>query len=76
VDAAGTLYVSDSNNHTIRKSTPAGVVTTLAGAAGTLGWDDDPGKQPRFFRPYSVAVSVTGAVYVADEGNHIIRVIG
>jgi sugar lactone lactonase YvrE len=74
VDRAGTVYVAEPNNHTIRKIT-AGVVTTLAGAAGDLGWDDGLGNKARFFRPCGVAVAAAGTVYVADEGNNTIRVI-
>ncbi|MDO7873817.1 hypothetical protein Q5H93_03665 [Hymenobacter sp. ASUV-10] len=75
VTAAGTVYVAEPDNYTIRKITPAGVVTTLAGAAGDLGWVDGQGKKARFFMPYSVAVDAAGTVYVAEYGNHTIRVI-
>lgn len=76
VDAAGTLYVADTDNHTIRKVTAAGVVTTLAGAAGTAGSTDGPGATARFAYPAGIAVVSAnlggGTVYVAD-GRHTIR---
>jgi sugar lactone lactonase YvrE len=74
-DQAGNLYVADSRNHTIRKVTPAGVVTTLAGTAGAFGSDDGLGATARFNAPSSVAVDGTGNLYVADYGNSTIRKI-
>jgi sugar lactone lactonase YvrE len=73
VDSAGNLYVSDHYNHTIRKITAAGVVTTLAGTAGMIGSTDGTGAAARFDLPTGVAVDSAGNVYVADQDNHIIR---
>ena len=73
VDTTGNVYVADSGNHTIRKMTQAGVVTTLAGSAGSSGNTDGTGSAARFSSPYGVAVDTTGNVYVADSGNHTIR---
>ncbi len=73
VDSAGNVYVADRNNHTIRKITPAGVVTTLAGLAGLLGTADGTGSGARFFNPSNVAVDSAGDVYVADTNNDTIR---
>ncbi|OFW28432.1 MAG: hypothetical protein A3G76_04800, partial [Acidobacteria bacterium RIFCSPLOWO2_12_FULL_65_11] len=73
IDSAGTLYLADSGNSTIRKVSPAGVVTTLAGLAGITGGADGTGNTARFFNPYGVAVSGAGAIYVADSGNSLIR---
>ncbi|HEY9173926.1 MAG TPA: NHL repeat-containing protein [Verrucomicrobiae bacterium] len=73
VDIAGNVYVADKANHTIRKVTPAGVVTTLAGLAGSYGAADGTGSAARFYQPYGVAVDMAGNVYVADRGNHTIR---
>jgi hypothetical protein len=73
VDSAGALYVADFFNHAIRKITPAGVVTTLAGVCGAAGSSDGPGSAARFYYPRSVAADSAGAVYVADTSNHMIR---
>lgn len=75
VDATGTLYVADTFNHTIRKITPAGVVTTWAGVAGHKGSTDGPGAVARFYHPAAVAIDAQGALYVADNGNQTIRKI-
>ena len=75
VDRANNIYVADSSNHTIRKVTPAGVVTTLAGLAGITGKADGTNSAARFYDPYGVAVDSKGNVYVADLGNHTIRKI-
>jgi sugar lactone lactonase YvrE len=72
VDSAGNVYVADFN-HTIRKVTAAGVVTTLAGTAGMSGSNDGSGVEARFFHPTGVAVDSAGNVYVADRDNHTIR---
>lgn len=73
VDKAGNVYVADTDNHTIRKVTPAGVVTTLAGLAGTAGSADGTGSAARFTFPNGVAVDSAGYVYVADINNNTIR---
>jgi hypothetical protein len=74
VDGSGHVYVSDSNKHKIRKITPAGVVTTLAGS-GAAGSDDGPGTTASFYAPFSLAVDGSGTVYVADRTNNKIRKI-
>ena len=73
VDANGTVYISDATANTIRKITPAGVVSTLAGLAGTPGSADGTGTNARFAVPYAIAVDTTGTVFVVDHGNHTIR---
>jgi hypothetical protein len=72
-DSSGNVYVADSRNDTIRKITPAGVVTTLAGSAGFFGSEDGTGSAARFNSPWGVATDSSGNVYVADSGNHTIR---
>jgi hypothetical protein len=72
-DSSGNVYVADRSNSTIRKITPAGVVTTLAGLAGSLGSADGTGSAARFYLPFGVATDSSGNVYVADTYNNTIR---
>jgi len=74
-DGTGNVYVADTNNHTVRRITPDGVVTTVAGSAGQRGSTDGIGVEARFDRPQGVATDGSGNVYVADTGNHTIRKI-
>ena len=74
-DSSGTVYVADNSNHTIRQITPAGVVTTLAGQAGSFGSADGTGSAARFNYPVGVATDSSGNVYVCDNGNYTIRKI-
>lgn len=74
-DSAGNLYVVDSTNATIRKITPAGVVTTLAGSAEALGSADGIGAAARFDYPLGITADVVGNLYVTDDGNQTIRKI-
>ena len=74
-DAAGNVYVADTNNGTIRKITPLGAVSTLAGTAGVLGSADGQGALASFRYPNGVATDSAGNVYVADTGNNTIRKI-
>ncbi|HKI68289.1 MAG TPA: hypothetical protein VKA67_01780, partial [Verrucomicrobiae bacterium] len=73
VDNVGNVYVADRDNHTIRKVTAGGVVTTLAGLAGSYGSVDGTGSAARFHFPSDVAVDSAGNVYVADNNNETIR---
>ncbi len=72
VDAVGNVYVADWGNNKIRKVSPAGVVSTLAGT-GLKGVADGIGDSANFYNPIGVAVDTAGNVYVADEVNNIIR---
>ena len=72
----GHLYVSDMASHTIRKITlPEGVVTTIAGIAGTIGNDNGSGSNATFRVPHGLAFDAFGNLYVADQGNYQIRKI-
>jgi hypothetical protein len=71
-DAAGNLYVGDYYNHAVRKVTPAGVVTTLAGN-GTSGSADGTGSTASFYQPAGLTADGSGNVYVCDALNHKIR---
>jgi sugar lactone lactonase YvrE len=74
VDGAGNLYVADNSNYTLRKVTPDGIVTTLAGSAGFPGSKDGSNSVARFNRPSGVAVDFAGNnIYIADAGNKTIR---
>ena len=73
LDADGNVYVADSGSHTLRKVTPAGVVTTLAGTAGVSGSADGAALGAKFDTPSGVAVDSAGNVYIADTLNHTIR---
>lgn len=73
VDRTGTLYVADRRNSTIRKITPEGVVSTLAGAPGEGGSQDGVGSAARFESPTAVTVDANGNLYVADSGDNTIR---
>lgn len=75
IDAQGNLYVADSGNELIRKITPSGDVTTLAGTQGTYGEVDGTGSAALFFNPIGIAVDGQGNVFVADFGGSTIRKI-
>jgi len=71
VDGAGNIYVADFHNERVRKVTPTGVVTTLAGS--NLGYADGANSAARFNMPLGVAVDGATNLYVADYGNNAIR---
>jgi sugar lactone lactonase YvrE len=74
VDSKGDIYVTDSKNHKIRKITPDGVVTTIAGS-GNAGGADGAGAVASFNAPIGVAVDSGCNIYVCDTANHKIRKI-
>ncbi|WP_299057058.1 T9SS type A sorting domain-containing protein [uncultured Polaribacter sp.] len=72
IDASDNLYVTDKFNHSIRKITPTGVVTTVAGD-GTDGRDDGNGTSAKFSIPNDLVIDSNGDLIVADTGNRLIR---
>ncbi len=78
VDKAGNVYVADSFNHAIRKITPAGVVSTLAGGPAptpVFGSADGTGSAARFYEPVQLAADAAGNIFVADRSNRTVRKI-
>jgi hypothetical protein len=73
IDPQGNLYVTDYNNNRIRKITPAGMVSTLAGSQ--QGFEDGPAAQAKFYKPGHICMDNQGNLYVADRYNHRIRKI-
>jgi uncharacterized protein (TIGR03437 family) len=75
VDAAGNLYIADTNNSRIRKVTfSTGVITTVAGT-GTIGYsgDNGPAASAQLYAPSAVAVDSAGNLFIADAGNQRVR---
>ncbi|WP_333625493.1 DUF6443 domain-containing protein [Sphingobacterium siyangense] len=73
-DASGNFYISDRGNNMVRKISPSGIVTTLAGST-TSGYLDGTGSSARFSEPWGITVDGSGNVYVTDENNRRIRKI-
>lgn len=73
VDGSGNVYAVD--NSAIRKITPAGVVTTLAGVSGVTGDADGTGAAARFRQPWGIAADADATLYVADTDNYLVRKI-
>lgn len=74
-DFAGNMYVSDFNSNIIRKITPAGLVSTLAGTANQSGKANGTGAAARFYEPGYLMTDPSGNIYVSDFGNNMIRMI-
>lgn len=73
-DPEGNLYVSDYSNHSIRKVTPRGIVSTYAGT-GQPGESNGHRLSATFNHPYGLALDAEGNLYVGDVANHRIRII-
>ncbi|MEP7336415.1 MAG: hypothetical protein ABI977_01505, partial [Acidobacteriota bacterium] len=76
-DGAGNLYIGDFDNHTIRKVSPNGIITTIAGTPGILGFSGDggPATSAELYNPLGMAFDGAGNLYFADGGNNRIRKI-
>lgn len=76
VDSGGVLYISDHSNHKVRKVTPDGTISTIAGT-GTAGFKGDggPAVSAQLNRPYALALDDAGDLYIADGNNHRVRKI-
>jgi sugar lactone lactonase YvrE len=74
VDGEGSIIITDMGNHCVRKITPDGTVSTLAGS-GRGGFADGTGAAAQFNGPIGVAVDGEGNIIIADEGNHRVRKI-
>jgi sugar lactone lactonase YvrE len=77
-DSSGKLYVTDRLNSTVRQVSPVGtnwVVSTLAGSASIIGFEDGTNGDAKFFQPFGISWHDSGDLYVADFGNNAIRKI-
>ena len=76
VDRAGNLYIADAANHRVRKVTPGGIISTLAGNGhpGFAG-DGGPAAAAQLNQPYDLALDTAGNIYIADFGNNRVRCI-
>ena len=74
VDSEGSVYIADTYNHRIRKVTPEGIISTIAGA-GVSGFDGDGGlgTAALLASPTGIAVASDGTLYIADTRNHRVR---
>lgn len=74
IDAAGNIYVADTDNHLIRKITPDAEVTTYAGT-GQQGSDNGPRNQASFYKPTGIVIDASGNIFVSDLSASLIRKI-
>jgi uncharacterized protein (TIGR03437 family) len=77
VDSSGNLYIADAANHRVRKVTPAGIISTVAGTGhpGFSG-DNGPAAAAQLNQPYDLTLDAAGNLYIADFGNQRVRRIG
>ena len=75
IDTNNTLIVTDAGNHTVRRITMKGLVTTIAGLGGEAGHADGAGSAVRFNFPGDIAIDGAGMIVVADTVNHCVRTI-
>jgi len=74
LDRSGNIYLSDTDHHRVRKISPAGIITTIAGT-GVAGFSGDGGAaaSAQLNLPYGLAVDLSGSLYIADLGNNRVR---
>ena len=73
MDSATNIFIADSLNHTIRKITPSGTVSTVAGLAGVWGSSDGTNSTARFYLPEGISVAPNSELFVTDSGNQTLR---
>jgi sugar lactone lactonase YvrE len=76
LDDEGNLYIADHSNHRIRRISPKGIISTIAGAGGLrggYGGDGGPAERARLYCPTSIAVGHEGRLFIADQFNHRLR---
>ena len=76
-DAAGSIYISDAGNRVIRKVNAAGIISTIAGIPGSVGYSGDggPATAAQLVSPNGITLDAAGNIYFADYGNHAVRKI-
>ncbi len=77
LDNNGNLYISDMGNRVIRKVSPSGVISTIAGIPGSFGFSGDggPATSAQLGAPTGIAIDAAGNIYFSDLGKHVIRKI-
>lgn len=76
IDQDGNIIVADRNNHSLRKITPTGETTTIAGTPGSSGFTDGLALSgARLNNPFGVTVAPDGVIYVVEIGNHAVRML-
>jgi sugar lactone lactonase YvrE len=74
VDGQGNLFVADTDNNRIRRVSPGGVITTIAGTGvAGFGGDGGPATAAQLSSPFGVALDAVGDVLIADANNHRVR---
>lgn len=73
IDSSGNLFIADSSNSRIRKVTPGGTITTVAGTSSGFGGDNGPATSALLANPQGVGVSAAGVVYISDTSNKRVR---
>ena len=77
IDSAGNIFIADTNNHRIRKITPAGIISTVVGIDGIAGFSGDGGQAlyAQVSGPAGVALDTAGNLFIADTNNNRIRMV-